>query len=269
MANKKFNVRALLPALTTRQVLYLLLMHSLGAGILDAGINFVIAYFMYRDQPTYLWSLPNTIAGDAAVTVLIQVTLTWIIDGGLVHNDVRKGVTQPILTSQNGDTSVSTWTLPRRGFLGWLCASSLDIFVAGLPFTERMRRLANAALRGFVVSICVLPFFWGIGIGLACAIWKGLASGDQVSGWPGPQIFKGVYAFVLGAFTTPLSSIVGMAQAGDLGSEIDEAASDTTLENLPSVSDFVAGQPKSDQRRSTSLSNAPGPPGGEHACMNI
>ncbi|KNC98103.1 uncharacterized protein SPPG_06512 [Spizellomyces punctatus DAOM BR117] len=262
MAIKKFEMRALLPPLTTRQVLYLLLMHSLGAGILDAGINFVIAYFMYRDQPTYLWKLPNTIAGDAAVTVLIQVTLTWIIDGGLVHNDVRKGVTQPIITSHNEDTS-SKWTLPRRGFLGWLCASSLDIFAAGLPFTERMRRLGNAAVRGFVVSICVLPIFWGIGIGLACATWTGLASGDQVSGWPGPQIFKAVYAFVLGAFTTPLSSIVGMAQAGDLGSEIDEASSDTTLENLQSASDLVAGQPKSDQLRSTSPSNAPGPPVGE------
>ena len=33
-----------------------------------------------------------------------------------------------------------------------------------------------------------------------------------MSGWPGPQIFKALYTFFLGAVTTPFSTLVAMAQ---------------------------------------------------------
>lgn len=121
--------------------------------------------------------------------------------------------------------------------MGWLTRSSLDIF-APVSISARLRRLGEAALRGLVFSVCVLPLAWGIAVGLACATWPGLSSGNAVEGLWGPQIFKGLYAFVLGAFTTPVSTLVAMAQAGD-ASELDESP-DTTLEDIQSIPDNLS-----------------------------
>ena len=79
---------SVLPPLTSKQWVYILVLKFLGAGILDAVINFGIACAMYRGANTRIsvWQLQyNTIAGDSGLTVVIQVMLTWIIDGYLTR----------------------------------------------------------------------------------------------------------------------------------------------------------------------------------------
>ncbi|EJT98226.1 hypothetical protein DACRYDRAFT_83971, partial [Dacryopinax primogenitus] len=87
----------LLPSLTIRQWLYLLIPQTLGAAIIDAGANFGIAYGMYHRQTLIeVWPIQhNTIAGDMAVTTFIQGILSFFIVSGLVHSDMRNGLIQP------------------------------------------------------------------------------------------------------------------------------------------------------------------------------
>ncbi|KAJ3149589.1 hypothetical protein HDU89_003642 [Geranomyces variabilis] len=224
----------LFPRLTLRQTLYIILMHSLGAGILDAAINFVIAYAMYYNQEARLWNMPNTIAGDAAVTVLIQGVLTWVIDGALTHQDCRKGTVAPIALndhrdyyvnddgsdnqrSVDGDSAVPLKPRTSRRifsrFVCWTCAPSLDIFAPGLTPAIRAKRVFLSATRGLVFSLCVLPIAWSLGVGIACAVWPALARNEPITNSWGPMIFKAVYTFVLGAVTTPVSTVLAMTQA--------------------------------------------------------
>ncbi|KAI8907461.1 hypothetical protein DFJ77DRAFT_475530 [Powellomyces hirtus] len=219
------------PALSLRQKLYILLMHSIGAGLLDAGINFALAYAMYHGKTAYLWDLPNTIAGDAAMTVIIQGVLTWIIDGTLTHQDCRKGVVKPIVLS---DTAKRP-TTHVVGFVSWMARASLDLLEPGLSAKTRLMRLASAALRGAVFAALCLPFAWGIGIGIACATWPGLAGNTPLTGWA-PMIFKAVFTFFLGMLVTPVTTVLAMTQHRSVPTSTDlesfsERASDVTATN--------------------------------------
>ncbi|KAJ3279474.1 hypothetical protein HK104_001432 [Borealophlyctis nickersoniae] len=216
--------RNIFPPLTRRQALQLLLMHSIGAGILDAIINFGVATAVFKGQPdTRLWALPNSIAGAAVVTVIIQETLTWVLDGGLAWGEVRKGVLLPIYPEETARRR--GWSLPRKGLAGWICRGSLDVF-GPLPnpdlplrskILKRLGRVLVSASRGCVLGLIVALPAAAVAVGIAVAVWPGLASGDPVSGFPGPQIFSAIYTFFLGVILTPLSTITAMAQAGECG----------------------------------------------------
>src|SRR4051812_39041358 len=49
-----------------------------------------------KSAPIRLFQLPNTLAGDAAVTVFVQCLITFLIDTMLVGRDLRKGNIRPI-----------------------------------------------------------------------------------------------------------------------------------------------------------------------------
>ncbi|CAI7875628.1 unnamed protein product [Closterium sp. NIES-53] len=84
--------------LSRSQIIYLLVVQGVGSAILDAGANFGIATAMYRGSPdpVRVWELPNSLAGDAIVTIMIQGTLTWVIAGLLTRLDVKSERIQPI-----------------------------------------------------------------------------------------------------------------------------------------------------------------------------
>lgn len=49
---------------------------------------------MYRhsSKPVQLWNVNNnTLAGDAAVTIFVEILVAWIISAAMVCNDTRSG----------------------------------------------------------------------------------------------------------------------------------------------------------------------------------
>lgn len=73
--------------------------------ILSGAINFAIGYAMYApgggrnssttgsppSPPILLFHLPNSLAGDAAVTIILQTVITWLVELVLVNRDLEKG----------------------------------------------------------------------------------------------------------------------------------------------------------------------------------
>ena len=50
-------------------------------------------------DPITLLRLPNTLAGDAALTIIIQTLVTWLIECLAVTSDLRAGKVAPLDTS--------------------------------------------------------------------------------------------------------------------------------------------------------------------------
>ncbi|ORX95443.1 hypothetical protein K493DRAFT_315020 [Basidiobolus meristosporus CBS 931.73] len=178
--------------LTRKHILYLAVMHSIGAGILDAGINFGIATAMYKtsDNPVQLWSLKNnTIAGDAGVTIIIQTILTWVLDTLATNGDLKRGIITPI-RGYHPKNSVFRWFLD----------------VEGHRNTKFLTRLIHDCLRGFIYCFPIFVVFWPIGVGIM--------AGFTFNHWPTPQIFKAVYAGLMGIFTTPIITFIVLVRAG-------------------------------------------------------
>jgi hypothetical protein len=193
---------------------------------------------MYANQnletkPIRLFQLPNTLAGDAGVTIIIQSIITWLIEMILVRHDVITGSVQPI----------GFITEPTNLYLRWLFmldgseriaplfdgqsespsnnASSFGTVSSSASSLQRKPRRApwflflfNQVLRGFIVAFISFIFFWGPAVGIMTA--HGTRSGgDWVypQKWS-PEVFKLVLGGLLGLVTTPPMAMFWLVRAG-------------------------------------------------------
>ncbi|KAM0331301.1 hypothetical protein ACHAQA_002971 [Verticillium albo-atrum] len=191
--------------LSTHQFIYLFILDGLGALILSGGINFAIAYAMYTTQdltknPIRLFQLPNTLAGDAAVTIVLQCIITWLIEAILVNRDLRKGGIRPIGFVPEPTSVVLRWLM----MLDEKEASDSE----KPPKRERVRKGAASLLRQaprvFVIIVISFILCWPASVGILTAMGE-RRGGDWFfeETWA-PQIFKGVLGGVLALLTTPV-----------------------------------------------------------------
>ncbi|KAI0004390.1 hypothetical protein F4779DRAFT_74067 [Xylariaceae sp. FL0662B] len=195
---------------TAHQLFYIFILDGVGAFILSAAINFAIAYAMYGHEdtsarPIRLWQFPNTLAGDAAVTIIVQCLITWHIELIIVNRDLRKGGVHPIGFIPEPKNRLIRWfmfldrdeeTHRVRSFLHWLTF------------------LISQVLRALLVAVVFFPLVWGPSIGFL--VLTGRRDGndwyyDQV--WT-PQYFKLVQGGALGLLTTPLMVMFWLTRCG-------------------------------------------------------
>lgn len=160
---------------------------------------------MYTSQdtdknPIRLFQMPNTLAGDAAVTIIIQCILTWFVEWGLVAYDLSNRSVQPI----------GFVAEPSRPLLRWL----FFLDERHQPST-RLANVAMQALRGFMLCVPTFLLLWPISVGILTAVGVKNGQGDYDfdAKWT-PQFFKFVLGGVLGLLTTPLMAIFWLLKAG-------------------------------------------------------
>ncbi|GFP57120.1 uncharacterized protein C594.02c [Trichoderma asperellum] len=194
-----------------RQIFYIFGLDGVGAMILSGGVNFAIAYAMYTTQntvkrPVRLWQLPNTLAGDAAVTIFVQCLITWFVELFLLRYDLRHHSVQPIgFISQPSHPWLRLFFfLPRD--------PSAGVGNPHRPWT--LLEVIQQALRGLsfgVVGFLVLwPIFMGALTGFGTKEGADYVYHDK---WL-PQVFKLILGGVLGLLTTPLMAMFWLVKAG-------------------------------------------------------
>ncbi|KAH9890302.1 hypothetical protein F4778DRAFT_380086 [Xylariomycetidae sp. FL2044] len=185
--------------LTGHQIFYIFILDGIGAAILSGGINFGIAYAMYHQQddlkkPVRLFRFPNTLAGDAALTVFIQILITWLIELNLVNMDLKKGGVQPIGFIREPRNRFMRWfmfldrqkqTHEVRGFLHWISF------------------LRSQVVRALLVAVACFPLMWGPSVGFLVLVGQKREDDWYYPSLWAPQVFKLVQGAVLGLLTTP------------------------------------------------------------------
>lgn len=190
---------------------------------------------MYTTQPSprapiKLFALPNTLAGDAAVTIIVQCILTWFVELGLLRFDLRNQSVQPIGFVPKPTRPLLRWLfyLPKSG--NDEASNGEDVKLP--PRTMTWRAILPEALRGFLLAVAGFLVLWPIGVGGLTAF------GEKQDGSLDyiyddryvPQGFKAVLGGLLGLFTTPLMALFWLIRAGweaegmeEHESEIEEA----------------------------------------------
>jgi hypothetical protein len=154
---------------------------------------------MYTTQDTHahpirLFALPNTLAGDAAVTIIVQSLITWLIEYLLVRRDLASGAVSPI-----GFLPQPTSPLLRRlFFLDEFASSGADPARKWVVFTvQNAIRAMATAMVGFVL-------LWPASVGVLIAV--GRREGQDwvyTDRWT-PQVFKLVLGGVWALVQTPV-----------------------------------------------------------------
>jgi len=198
--------------LTAHQAFYLAGLHGVGALAISGGINFAVAFALYtspggRAQPVRLFRLPNTLAGDAAVTAVAQCLVTWFIEAALVGLDLRGGGVAPVGWLREPEGRIARWFfgLPLHGNGNGADRGPLRRWV-GWTAAQVPRALALAA-----VSFLIL---FGPTVGILTAV--GRRTGDD---WEfdrvwAPQVYKLLYGGILALLVTPVMAFVWLARAG-------------------------------------------------------
>ncbi|KAK3350052.1 hypothetical protein B0T25DRAFT_611148 [Lasiosphaeria hispida] len=223
------EVQAPTKKLTGRQFFYIFIVDGLGAMALSGGINFAIAYAMYTTQdltanPIRLWQLPNTLAGDAGLTTIIQSIITWLIELLIVQRDLKHGgvaaigfipkPTHPLLRwfffLDQGQRPLSSPTphLVAPSAATRPIPTNPDTTPAAAckppgPVARFTTFLLSQALRALLVAVASFVLLWPPAVGILTAVGT-RSGGDWVfeKTWA-PQVFKLVYGGVLALLTTP------------------------------------------------------------------
>ncbi|KAI0532988.1 hypothetical protein GGR58DRAFT_139303 [Xylaria digitata] len=198
---------------TLHQIFYIFIIDGIGAAIVAGAINFAIAYALYGlikniDQsPVRLFQLPNTLAGDTAVTIFIQFLTTWIAESIIVNRDLKRGGVQPI-----GFIPEPKWRLLR-----WF------MFLDRKEETYNVRSVKHwlsyffsQITRSFILAALAFPFIFGVSVGILTALGE-REIGDWDWSYPSkwiPEIFKAVQGAVLGLLFTPLMAIFWLSKCG-------------------------------------------------------
>ncbi|PRP75727.1 hypothetical protein PROFUN_09151 [Planoprotostelium fungivorum] len=224
---------------TTRNILYIIVMNVIGATILDAGINLGIAAAMYTNAyPVRVWEFPNTMAGDAAVTVFIQGILTWVISGMLTSRDLR--------LAAFGISPIRAPRSIREGprIVQWFFGGNLDILERRIGHSERLRRLVSSIVHGVIYSIAIFFIAWPIGVGILAAT---AGPGGFIAGWPTAAYFKAAFGGGMGFWQTPIIVVIAMMRKGwperdeyearKIADKIKHKQGQQTVVNAPVASD--------------------------------
>ena len=110
-----------------------------------------------------LWNInDNTLAGDAAVTIFVQLIVTWLIDTLLVCNDVRTRAfrIQPLFPKTSNNK-----------FLEWyLSVEGMDVLDPNISLLRRVKRVIGGAIRALFLSVPVFFLWWPIGVGIMAGV---------------------------------------------------------------------------------------------------
>ncbi|TPX10134.1 uncharacterized protein E0L32_001331 [Thyridium curvatum] len=250
---------------TAHQLFYVFGIDGVGAMILSGGINFGIACgrdamgltravcdnpprttAMYANQdvernPIRLFQLPNTLAGDGAVTIVVQCLVTWVIELVLVTRDLRAGGVQPVGfvpapenpgwllrallalpedTDTDPDAAAATTTTPATTDTVEAAAGTAHQPTLGGDKFWSARRWA-ALLAAQVLAAVVPSFFllWAPAVGILTAV--GRRRFDAGWGWDwyfgrrwAPEVFKLLFGGLLALLTTPPVVLFWLVRCG-------------------------------------------------------
>ncbi|KAH7253868.1 uncharacterized protein BKA55DRAFT_510858 [Fusarium redolens] len=218
---------------TGHQLFYVFGLDGIGAMALSGGVNFALAYVMYTTQdtvknPIRLFQLPNTLSGDAAVTIIVQCILTWFVEMGLVSYDLSKRSVQPIGFIPE----------PSHQWLRWLffLPPASDTSDSEVEEKEAQRKsnvppvlmtIVQGALRGFILAVVGFFILWPLSVGVLTTVGERDGGDWRYQDRWTPQAFKAILGGVLGLLTTPLMALFWLIKAGWEGNDERAEARDS------------------------------------------
>ena len=196
---------------TNHQIFYVFIMNGIGAFAISGGLEFAIAYGMYGNQdlarnPIRLWRLPNTLSGDAAVTIFIQSVITWLITMIMANGDLRNGKVQPIGFVPE----------PKNKFLRWYFFLDAEQPIGRKNFKQWITFILGQIGRALIFAIPLFFLVWPATVGILTSSTIGSHRGNDYyynRRWT-PQVYKLILGGIIGLLQTPFFAMAWLLTVG-------------------------------------------------------
>lgn len=189
---------------------------------------------MYTTQdtvknPIRLFQLPNTLSGDAAVTIIIQCILTWFVEMGLVSYDLSKRSVQPIGFMPEPSSRWMRWLffLPDPSSGESEVEFEKEKPVAKSKAASVFNTIMQGALRGFMFAIVGFFLLWPLSVGVLTTVGERDGGDWRYDDRWTPQAFKAILGGALSLLTTPLMALFWLVKAGWEGNDERSDARET------------------------------------------
>lgn len=226
-------------------IIYLFLYQGLGSAIIGGGSEFGIAYGMYQKSPhlVTLWAFPNTLSGDCALTLFIQVGVTWVVEELMVGYDdyIDNTFEFPswflnfwynlIIVKRNKFSRYMQWYFEiNTGIMRHRddnkYSNNKDIDLPKMSLLKFWRNhvvkypneklyfniiewLIRKVIRAMLFAVALFIFVWPICMGIFASIGNKINNHDRYfNNYPEPQLMKLSYGAVVGFITTPCAVAV-------------------------------------------------------------
>ncbi|EDO15957.1 hypothetical protein Kpol_1044p16 [Vanderwaltozyma polyspora DSM 70294] len=215
---------------------YLFFIQGFISGIVGGGVEFGIAYGMYHNSKNLvkLWSFPNTLSGDCALTFFVQIGVTWVLGELMVGWDCynNKACKLPDwLVKEKPDRHIATFKYlffePNRGllkddpnydeedygnpnsFLTYLKRNFFTYYPNKKFFPNLVAWAINKIARGLIFSVPIFCIVWPVTMGILAGIGHKIGKDDYYFNhkWT-PQTAKLIFGFVVGIISAPVVAMV-------------------------------------------------------------
>ncbi|KAK5782496.1 hypothetical protein RI543_000050 [Arxiozyma heterogenica] len=220
---------------------YTFIFHGTGSAIITGGIEFAVAYGMYRHPKNYdvvkMWGFPYTLAGDLVVTIFVQNIATWFIEEIIVGGDwfqnnschcpfgknINKGLLEIWLevkrctilpVNQIDDKLILQYKNPISLF--WLGVKLLlfrnpnhrDNKTLKYDFKNLCVWAINKLIRAILISVAIFIVVWPVTLGIITTSAKHRIPHDYIyNSYPFPQVLKLIFGAVVAFISTPIMVI--------------------------------------------------------------
>lgn len=177
--------------------------------------------YLSPKDPIALLAMPNTLAGDAALTIIIQTIVTWLVEWAVLASDLRAGKVAPLrpppsprfrrVLAVSGRPGSSDGGAGASSHEGRDSSSSHGgqepPRTEPLPPPSHVPRILSLMLPSFVL-------FWPPSLAILTAVGTRVGRDYVFDARWAPQIFKLVLGGVLGLVITPLMALFWMLREG-------------------------------------------------------
>lgn len=159
-----------------------------------------------KTSPITLWRFPNTISGDAAVTIFIETVVSWLITAISVNADLHSGSISPIAFMPQ----------PNNRFLRWYCYVDAEVPAQKKNFKQWLVFIGSQIVRALAISVPCFFLIWPAAMGIMTSSTLGSHRGSDYyysRRWT-PQIFKLLEGGILSLLQNPLFVLLWLSTAG-------------------------------------------------------
>lgn len=207
---------------------YYLVEQGLISGIVSGGSQFGIAYAMYSHEKhdITLWAFPHTLSGDCALSLFIQVGVTWYMEELTIGWDALNGDT-PILPfvrslPSRSKRKIVWWYFeidrgivpdevePQNNKFKGYMKRQLTRYPHRNWFVNLFEWAIRKTIRAVILGAIIWAVEWPVTMGIMAGIGTRKGSYDyKYHGWTS-EVMKLIYGFVLGIICTPAAIVVVM-----------------------------------------------------------